>query len=364
MLRRGKGAEEFYVQQAYLSALTQEGIQRCCVLSPAIPLTHGKTMTALLACTMLHDVAGLVCDSQEHVVLKHTVFDRAVSTGFVDALHGHYAEAEAAVVAEDSPKAAMGQQLFHWHTHVYCACHDAANALKWSLQPWHTTKDLFDNLFAAASAFRHASCCAAGPLEAWLSSVLLPMPAQALPSPADLRHAWTSLGVQHDVVDLLVDKFKLHWNGRRLTIDETYMHQTPNHNELSTVLLGLWSFRSFTLSRWGTVGLSARSLMIGLLTGFPAMVQQMRHDAHVSGYWVAGADRLGQEEKFYVAVASLSGRVAESVSDALLSDGRLLLQIDDLEHTLDEEVGYLEELPLQAWHLLAQAVSIHAGDSA
>ena len=208
---------------------------------------------------------------------------------------------EAEAIEDGSAKAALGHDMWCWHTHVYCACHDASHALKWSLQPCGQ-QEILDNLFTGAAAFRHGNFCAPGPLDSWFPSVLQLMHAKQLPRSVDLRYLWTTLGIQHDIVKFLSKRVKLHWadNIVKLCIDEDYVRQAQNFKDLSRILLTLWSFRSFTLSRWGAVGLSARSVLIGLLTGFHRCLAEMRRCKHVNGYCVAAFESLLGKNRFGV----------------------------------------------------------------
>ena len=174
--RRGKSAEEYFVQQYYMSWYDADGtLQRTAIFLPATLLVHGKSMPALLSCTIATDMFQYCNGQAAQIVIKHTVLDRGMSDGYVAALSGHQCNLEEQGTL-DGEKADLGSDLFYWHSSVSCALHDAANSLKWALDPWTSPGPVLDHIFAAVAAYRHCSCSALGHLSKWLTSVIEPMP--------------------------------------------------------------------------------------------------------------------------------------------------------------------------------------------
>ena len=169
---------------------------------------------------------------------------------------------------------------------------------------------------------------------------------------------WCLLGVDPDVVRILSTNMRLHWKDGRLQVLESYLAIPNSVEDLSSTLLSLWGFRSFTLSRWGTVGRSARGILVGRLTGFHHLVELLRQEMQVSGYYTAGADQLNGPEVLCVAVAAVCSHVPEGLIYSLLQDGRLLLQLDQLEESMQTEVQMVEELDGAVWKLLGDAASV------
>eukprot|EP00971_Amphidinium_carterae_P293655 5830142-Amphidinium_carterae.1 len=236
--RRGPKSGEYYVQQSHMARFDSDGVvQRVCMMFPGILLQHGKTMPALLACTLRSDFAAGIAGN-ECITIRHAVFDRA----------------------NRSVQEELGVELFRWHTATYCAAHDASNALRWSLDAILSDASAVDNLFAVVAAFRHGSTTAVHEVHRWVNSVVLPIEPSDCEELDVLVTMWSALGVIPEHVNILAGKMRLCWSKNRHCVSRAYVETEGSFDEMCNVLMSIWSFKSFTLTRWGTVGISARSL--------------------------------------------------------------------------------------------------------
>eukprot|EP00974_Lingulodinium_polyedra_P046327 4438857-Lingulodinium_polyedra.AAC.1 len=121
----------------------------------------------------------------------------------------------------------------------------------------------------------------------WLCTVVRFKPEGALPPEDELREQWLALGLEPAAVDVLAGDMKLHWAAAEgeLQVAAAFQDRTDIWELLSDTLLGVWKFKAFVTTRWGTVGLACRSLAAGLLTGIDNLVsfirQQGSSDFHI-----------------------------------------------------------------------------------
>ena len=105
---------------------------------------------------------------------------------------------------------------------------------------------------------------------------------------------WVSIGADPAAVDEICE-LRMHWSGDHLYVVEGSGGQPsdePVAHRVSFVLLSLWSFITFSESRWISVGRSSRCLVRGLLSGLEHIVSAILEDPRQSSHHIAGFRRL------------------------------------------------------------------------
>ena len=101
-----------------------------------------------------------------------------------------------------------------------------------------------------------------------------------------------------------------------------------------------WKFVKFTESRWLTVGTSARTIVVALLTGLPNLVDELLENA--GGKWrpIRGFARLGTDRRAFLVQAALASRVAEGVQVELTEDTKSVFE--QIKEGLEDSIAYSE----------------------
>ena len=351
--RSGKSADEFLVQQQFLSAINGCGtVVGTMLMKEPLVLEHGKSMAALAACALNFGANRLASSPGQSVRISHYVFDRGVSEGMVGTMFAHH---QATLQDVSDPALGAQKDLMSWCTHAYCACHDAHNGLKWASMTYFENSRVLSDVYVSVGAFRTCYVECTSHLRTWLQKSTMILPDERLPSPALLTEIWTNLSVPGDVVRVLANKFRLVWQDSRLCVCRSALDSDTSDDfldELSTALLSLWRFEKFTTSRWCTIGKSCRSVLAGLLSGFPSLIASMRSSAVVSEYYLTGSDRLSLEARRMVAVLALSSYVPESFLLSVLHDARVPSRLQELRETLCSEISFLECVSQSVWKML------------
>ena len=273
--RSAKRSQEYLVQQLFLTTPNVSGgfVNALLFRDPHV-LEFGKTMAALAACALECPGMSLKNTKSKRICIRHQVHDRGITRVLVGAVSGHWATNGKARTAGSETADDSGHSLREWHTHVGCCAHDGHNALKWSHQALFADTTLLENVYVGIQAIRSTYSFALDVLSSWISDRLLPRHVGLLPSEDDLFALWTCLGVDREVAQSLA-RFRLLWQEGRLMIHEDTLKEDSWLEAVSTSLLSVWRFRTFTNSRWCTVGASCRDLVAGLLTGYWNVVETM-----------------------------------------------------------------------------------------
>ena len=166
---------------------------------------------------------------------------------------------------------------------------------------------------------------------------------------------WKSLGVDSEVVELVV-KMGLWWDeesGHLVVLDKC-RGQENIYQRIQDALLGLWEFRTFSDSRWVTVGVSCRGVVAGLQSGLEAYVKFLRQTKKAKDEFLHGFGRVQEEHKQFLVVAGLSSYVAETVLALLMEDNRVAKRVEELEEAMWGAVGWLDEVSSAMWGSLGR----------
>ena len=131
---------------------------------------------------------------------------------------------------------------------------------------------------------------------------------------------------------------------------------------VESTLMGCWSIRKFTESRWHTVGTSARGVVVGLMSGLPGLVDYLFNETNSSQYFLGGWRRLADDRRTFIIACAFVSRVSDAVLVEILSDGRVARNVAKLKSVLEEELTWLADLPLDVFTKVARMCPLSAAD--
>jgi len=155
------------------------------------------------------------------------------------------------------------------------------------------------DMYISVEALRNSTDLLHSKMNSWIVQRLDFREARGLDWVCRQRDLWTALGVEADIVELLATELELCFEGFRLCVKHgtkgcvqnifcftslvVFVRNSMKHwvastrvrqvddqdlvETLATVLTVCWRFRSFTESRWLTVGTSCRTVAVAALLG-------------------------------------------------------------------------------------------------
>ena len=356
--RTGRGSDEFLVQNCFFRALDATGQARTAVvLLDPLPRSHGKSALAMFSCYRRF-APNVRSWGHRGVQVVHFASDRAAFTALRDLIFQHNLSSTLRFV-DDNLQNQNVLDLHQWPIATPCALHDAHNSLKWSLLQYFNDNTLTTDVHIGIDALRNSTDLIHGHLGAWLLQVVTFVPHMALPSEDQLHALWLALGVAVDTLDFLSSTLRLHWDGSNLCLDERCRDRGALLEELSGVILELWSFQRFSTSRWVTVGCACRSLMCAWLSGLDHFVKHVSALPGVSLYYLGGYQRLQNRARDFVIQCGMISYLPESILTCLLEDSRVARHIDSLKEEVHTELSWLSGMVPFVWERLATCAEEH-----
>lgn len=354
VVRVGGSLEEFYLEKVFAAYQDIDGIEQIAALfRDPLPLTS-KLAWYLFACgkAFIPLARGL---GHRGILVHHYAFDRAVYSALVmrfgawhDLRHTQ---------RPDNGNACIQSELLwltEWIVATGCCCHDVHNSLKWSVHALFQNESMIKDLFVVVESLRNSYSLLVAHLPKWLRRSVRFVAPQA--NTTFLHTLWTSLQIDSEVVDVLVS-LELRWSGDRLEVCNRFEDDPHLMHMLSGALLHLWRFRKFCDSRWITVGVTCRTLVIGLLTGLHDTVRYIREETTASDYYIHGFARLIESLREFISIVAFGSVVSDALLCCLLEDDRVAGRVDELEAALTEEVQWLLSLPGHVWGRVACVIS-------
>ena len=350
--RTGRGSDELLVQNVFFRSLDASGQARTVVvMMDPLPLTHGKSAAAMFSCyrSFFPDPRSW---GHRGVEVVHFASDRAAFTALRDLIF-QFGQASTTRFVDDAFPNQHVLDLHHWFVGTPCALHDAHNALKWSLPQHFNDSNLTTDVHIGIEALRNSTDIIHGHLRGWLMKVVSFADPDSLPSEQELHTIWLALAVPVDTLDFLASTLRLHWDGEKLCLDGKCRERAGLLEELSGTILALWSFHSFSTSRWVTVGCACRSLICGWLSGLDHFVDYVSGLAGASHYHLGGYQRLRPHVRDFVVRCGMISYLPESILTCLLEDCRVARHIDMLKEEVHTELSWLSGLIPFVWERLA-----------
>ena len=355
--RRVQSSYEFIVQNLLFTWHSASGHPRTHIyLAEPSPLLHGKTMAAMCACASELHLLRVSPPSAVGIRVFHQVYDRCVGQELFHGVAGLWQQHGVAEPSSSSPvdpeASSSSTDLFQWTTYTACAAHDCYNALKWSSFNIHGSQEILSNVYAAVAAYRFCYSSSLDHLASWLGNHLQGLSPTHLPDPITLENLWLHLGVAEDLARTLSTDIRLHWTGSKLQVQESFLEAPDWLSTLSASLMSIWSFQSFSATRWLSVGRACRGLLRALVSGFISFVAFLKRQKGISSYYTAGTEKVGEAEWKFIAVTAFSAYLPEALVSALLEDSRLPQQLPELEAQLMHQFMDLMDLDESVWCLI------------
>eukprot|EP00969_Alexandrium_andersonii_P261271 11550431-Alexandrium_andersonii.AAC.1 len=110
-------------------------------------------------------------------------------------------------------------------------------------------------------------------------------------------------------------------------------------------MLYVWSMRTWSASRWLSIGRASRSCVLCLLLGVSDLVSYILA-AGESRYYIGGLiDHMrGQVIQLLVLAASAS-RVPDAILDVVMADDRIPRVLDEIDNEVHLEMQYIMHMP-------------------
>ena len=353
--RGGKSGQELLVQSTFHRYCDTTGAAHTiCSFPPPLPLTNGKTALAVFSMAKKNN-KSLRERGHRGIAIQQYCFDRANFSALRDFFQAHHQS----TINDHSESWAEAQWLFlqEWVEGVGCSLHDAHNSLKWGLNFKQYGKDVLKSVFIIIQSLRNGFDLISENVCTWLLSHVAFTERSQCVSPDKLYAQWTALGVEPKIVTVLSEDLQLSWDreSQLLLIAKDWAQRKDAMEQISGALLGVWHFRTFSDSRWVSVGTSCRAVAAGLLTGLPSLVDQLREDPKISDFYIGGVSRLDDTACRFIILASLVSYVSDAALCALFEDPRLALTKDAVVDAMSGEVEWLESLDGAFWETLASA---------
>ena len=351
ILRKGKEACEFLIEQGYIKTTREDGSDVvACILRDPVAMSAGDTalheFTA--ACFFFPMLRTLGFTG---ISVSFSCFDRklfAPITTLLQQRQGLYYEQEGGPAPRRGPVAL--QELLDWHVAVPCGAHDVHNSLKWSLD-WiaEDTADILKRLHITMESLRNGYNL--------LEQYLVQFVRDSLTFKDDKFDAeegyvfWCSLGLEADIAQPL-SRMNVWWDGTELQVAASEKENSKLVEELCATLLGVFRFREHTDSRWLTVGSGCRRLVASVCVGLTGLVGLVRESPFTSEYYIHGYDNLNNDVMHFSSIAAYSSHVPDSVLLSLLTDDRIARRRGEIEGSMSQAQEMVSRIPLSFYRRL------------
>ena len=150
----------------------------------------------------------------------------------------------------------------------------------------------------------------------------------------------------------------LHWDGRVLRIHESWSERDDAIDTISTCLLYLLSWCSFSETRWAKVGVCGRRYIASLCGGIDRLHEICMGDPNITKYHLSGYSKADKRARSLLCTAAYSALPSESLLLELFEDDRYLRRSEDLWHVVTTEVAYLTDLPMFVWNRITNVACL------
>ena len=343
----GHQGVEWLVQNQFVRAQLPHGewVTRILLSDPCI-LQYGKACQAILALSYKHwrtlrSLGHFGCS------IEHYVFDRAGYSKMVRLVRQWHADFEYSGLPEDLTEEMARVTEFVIVTP--CALHDAQNAFKWGFMSECADRQMMRDIYVAIESLRKSADLLSKHLAMWVSKRLRMVPPRGLAWVESQRVLYNALSVDWETVELLAETLELEFRDGELLVSNGADVDGDLVECVCATLKSAWKFVKFTESRWLTVGTSARTIVVAMLTGVQNLVTFILKETNSSFFFLKGFLRLSEDRLQFLVQASLASRVAEGVQAELLEDSRVALIYKKLWAAATEELKWIIDLDTSVW---------------
>ena len=236
-----------------------------------------------------------------------------------------------------------------------CAAHAAQNSFKWALWKDEYTAEELKDAHILVEALRRSSNLFFGAVGDWVTKRMAFKPDLETDDIDASRLLWDALGVDPEVAETLSQLLQLKYNfaTEQLEVAESAREMPGLVNNIVNTLMAIWEFKTFTTSRFLSIGTSGRVQVAGELTGLRSLVQQLRRTPGVSLWHLNGFSRFEGQPKKFLTEASLVSRPMDAALCLLMEDSRVAFIYERLHEAVYEELEWLAQLPNIVWDKLS-----------
>ena len=359
VVRRGKVLEEFLMQRICVYVVTPLGGREAAVIvADPKPLSKGKKSANLFAAGAKY-FPVLRSFGRTGIVIFHLGADRAVLSS-LDRLFGQRQKAfYTPGLGPDLGDEATLLENTDLYVNTGCALHDLSNSIQWGLASvagGEVVQDIHIVIESCRNSFAFIQANLAKFLVLKLGFVQPPADTEPV-----LRF-WKAMGIDTDWLEVL-GFLNPWWDSGRLLVSEAAKDDPDLIGKVSDVILYLWRWKKFVVTRWCTVGPSCRALVVSLCVGLEEIVAMTLADESTTNFHLHGFSKLSSDVKMYACVAAVASYPADSLQLMLMEDDRVAGRLPELKEAFYEEVRWVEGLDDFTWGRLAHVAGGGPGSS-
>lgn len=156
---------------------------------------------------------------------------------------------------------------------------------------------------------------------------------------------------------------QLRFESGELRIAESFKDRMDTPQVIMTLLLKAWDFRTWSDSRWISLGKSCRTLVLSLLLGLQDLVGFVLKQPHTSTYYLSGfPGHCTDKVKMMCTIVSMSSSGADQSLLLVMEDDRLPLVAADVVSALETSMHFTEHMDSSVWKVLASLCSCSAAE--
>ena len=354
--REGKQTKEYLCQLTFYRRMSSapSGYDNFVCWKPPLPLPD-KSALAIFAAGRQ---ASQTLRAQGHrgLVVEHMSFDRAAYHALSVAFQRQH-EADSWKYG-DTESESSWLYWTEWVVSAGCALHDAHNSLKWGMRWKSQDPQLLKDVWQVFAALRNSYDLILSNVDHWLLNHVSWVDATECAPAEQMQKVWVALGVDVVLAEQLAFYLRLRWDhhSQTLHVCKDVLESPSGPEDVVTALLGIWKFKTFSDSRWITVGICCRSLVAGLLSGLSSLIDFIK-DKNVTKnmeYHLGGWNKLGDTAIRFIVLSSLASYVPDAALGQLFEDSRLVKHCDAVRESMVDELTWLESMDDFIWATLCK----------
>lgn len=131
---------------------------------------------------------------------------------------------------------------------------------------------------------------------------------ESVPHGPGVYHFWVCMGILPDIAETMAD-LRLRWNGTAMQLHERRKGRVAWIEYISFVNLSVFKFRTFTDSRWTTIGECCCSWLTATNLGLEGLVVMTPRDPEASDSYLHGFGTLTADVRKYPTMANLVAKI-------------------------------------------------------
>lgn len=216
-------------------------------------------------------------------------------------------------------------ELTHWYVSSKCVFHLVHGSLKSSVIDYSEYKMLMKKCWVTLEALPSSYGQLLKNAATWVDARLYfedwDMPCQA--------GLWRTLGIEPEVAERFVD-LQLRWDpaAGKLKVGVRHVNDPSISSEIVSLLCTTSRFRSFSDSRWISLGGTARKLVVATMLGIENLVSWIMAAAGESKHFISGFSQYDARAKEFMSITGIASYLPDCILGLLMDDDRLPVVID------------------------------------